>query len=174
MHIPREEREKTMKRNAGYKIDFTTNTLIVNCKFYEASQVYGSPENNLVKKIKEDFPNLMISVEKGRNAKTAHPRSRLTYSNMEKHIQAYDNAAELLAMFEKVKLLSKPLASPYKYVADWFILQFPHYRSAESALEHRVIALASLPNIKDYKPKAKKENNVVGLEESKGENAVNQ
>ena len=32
----------------GCKIDFTTNTLVMNYKFHSASQEYGTPENKLV------------------------------------------------------------------------------------------------------------------------------
>lgn len=44
------------KKISGYRIDFTTDTLIMNYKFYAASQQYGSPEYNLVKSITKDFP----------------------------------------------------------------------------------------------------------------------
>ena len=32
----------------GYKIDFTTNTVVMNYKFAEASEKYGSPEYRLL------------------------------------------------------------------------------------------------------------------------------
>ena len=48
----------TTKKISGYRIDFTTDTLIMNYKFYAASQQYGSPEYNLVKSITKDFPNV--------------------------------------------------------------------------------------------------------------------
>ena len=61
----------TTKKISGYRIDFTTDTLIMNYKFYAASQQYGSPEYNLVKSITKDFPNLTVSVQAGR-ASTSH------------------------------------------------------------------------------------------------------
>ena len=33
----------TTKKISGYRINFTTDTLIMNYKFYAASQQYGSP-----------------------------------------------------------------------------------------------------------------------------------
>ena len=35
-----------------------------------------------------------------------------------------------MEVFETVKTMSAPLASPYKYVADWFKLQFPDYKKS--------------------------------------------
>ena len=64
----------------GYRVDFRTNSLIVNLKFNEASNKYGSPEYELVKKIREDFPTLKTIVKKGREQKAAHSRRRLTYA----------------------------------------------------------------------------------------------
>ena len=55
--------KKAASKVSGYKIDFTTNTLIMNYKFFTASQQYGTPENKLVKSITTDFRNLSISVE---------------------------------------------------------------------------------------------------------------
>ena len=111
----------------GYKINFATNTLVMNYKFYAASQEYGTDENNLVKAILADFPTLTVVVKAGRDVKPANKNKRLTYANMEKHISAYENSADLLDVFETVKALSKTAASPYKYVTDWFIEQFPNY-----------------------------------------------
>ena len=65
----------------GYKINFATNTLVMNYKFYAASQEYGTDENNLVKAILADFPTLTVVVKAGRDVKTAKgscsPRSEL-------------------------------------------------------------------------------------------------
>jgi hypothetical protein len=73
---------------------------------------------------------------------------------MEKHIRAYDNSAELLEVFETVKALSKPAASPYKFVADWFVEQFPDYDKAPTFKDGKLTAVpAKIPNIKDYKIK---------------------
>ena len=47
---------------------------------------------------------------------------------MESYIKTYNNSAELLTIFETVKNKSKPLASPYAYVRDWFQAQFPDYK----------------------------------------------
>ena len=138
----------------GYKINFATNTLVMNYKFYAASQEYGTDENNLVKAILADFPTLSVVVKAGRDVKTANKNKRLTYANMEKHISAYENSADLLDVFETVKALSKTAASPYKYVTDWFVVQFPDYKKAPVFKEEKLsVPPVKVPDIKEYKIK---------------------
>ena len=113
----------------GYKIDFVKNTLTLNYKFADAAfNDYGSPEYVRMKAILADFPQLKVIVEAGRKITTTRETKRLTYKNMETYMEQFDNSDELLTMFSKVKKMSKPLASPYKYVCDWFEAQFPNYK----------------------------------------------
>ena len=73
---------------------------------------------------------------------------------MEKHISAYENSAELLDVFETVKALSKTAASPYKYVTDWFVVQFPDYKKAPVFKEEKLsVPPVKVPDIKEYKIK---------------------
>ena len=138
----------------GCKIDFTNNTLVMNYKFHSASQEYGTPENNLVKEILKDFPSLTVVVKAGRDVKTTNKNKRLTYENMEKHISCYPNAEELLAMFKTAKIMSKPLASPYAYVVDWFRAQFPDYKKTPIFQDEKLTAApVKAPDIKIYKVK---------------------
>lgn len=138
----------------GYKILFAENTLIMNYKFSAAAAKYGTRENRIVRDIRHDFPGLAEVVVSGREQTAARATARLTYANMESHIKAYDNAAELLEVFETVKGLSQSCASPYKYVRDWFQAQFPDYKSAPVFQNGKlIIAPISAPNTKDYKQK---------------------
>ena len=76
---------------------------------------------------------------------------------MEKHIRANDNADELLDVFETVKALSAPLASPYKYVSDWFKIQFPDYKKVLVFKEGKLtVAPKKAPEILEYKQKLPK------------------
>ena len=112
----------------GYKMDFASNRIIMNYKFAEAANDYGSPEYERLKAIRVDFPDMAVVVEAGRKVTTTNKTKRLGYENMKEHIDQYENSAELIEMFEKAKKLSKPLASPYKYVRDWFEAQFENYK----------------------------------------------
>lgn len=143
-----------MKKANGYKIDFTTNTITMNYKFAAAAGVVGSAEYNIIKQIRIDFPGMTEIVQSGRTQKTARPNKRLTYANMKLHIEAYENSKELLEVFETVKALSKPLASPYQYVADWFTTQFPDYQKTPIFKDGKLtIAPVAIPKITEYKKK---------------------
>ena len=119
---------KTSSRELkGYKIDFTTNSIIMNYKFAEASGKYGTPEYKLLQSVKNDFPNIHISIQSGREQKTPRYNKRLTYENMETYIKCHENSEVILSRFETVKEMSKTMKSPYKYVCDWFLSQFPDF-----------------------------------------------
>ena len=142
------------KKLRGYKINFATETLVVNYTFNEALNDPTSAEYNLWKTLREDFPNMRIEVKSGRVQKKAHHNKRLTYKNMATYINAHANADELLDVFETVKALSKPLASPYAYVHDWFVLQFPNYKQTVIFKDDKItVAPVKPPQIIEYKRK---------------------
>ena len=141
----------------GYKILFNENTVIMNHKFAAAAAKYGTKENLLIKRIREDFPGMKELIVSGREQTTAKANSRLTYENMEKHIRAYDNAEELLDVFETVKALSLATASPYKYVCDWFKIQFPDYKKTPVFKDGKLTAApVEAPKVIEYKQKMSK------------------
>ncbi len=114
----------------GYKVLFTSNTVIMNKKFAAAAALCGSAEYKILKQIKKDFPQMQEQIVSGRERKSTAVNTRLTYENMERYIMAYENAEELMEVFYTVRALSLPLASPYKYVSDWFKAQFPDYKQS--------------------------------------------
>ena len=141
----------------GYKIVFATNTIVMNYKFAAAAAQYGTKENKLMKSIRKDFPGMAEVIVSGRECDKAKTNSRLTYENMEKHIRAYDNAAELLDVFETVKALSLATASPYKYVCDWFKIQFPNYKKVPVFKDGKLtVAPVEAPKVIEYKKKMEK------------------
>jgi len=147
---------KTIRHSLkGYKINYSTNTIIMNYKFAKSAQDFGSPEYNLFKSLKADFPMMIAVVEAGRKIDTTRLTKRLTYVNIEEHIKAYANANELLENFELAKQLSQPLASPYKYVCDWFYSQFPEYRDSTQSIQSALngVKVVGLPDITKYETK---------------------
>ena len=141
----------------GYKILFGDNIVIMNKKFAAAASKYGTRENKLIRDIRTDFPGMTEVIVSGREQPSAKTNSRLTYANMEKHIRGYDNADELLEVFETVKTLSAPLASPYKYVSDWFKMQFPDYKKVLVFKEGELtVAPKKAPDVIEYKKKLAK------------------
>ena len=141
----------------GYKIMFGDNTVIMNYKFAEDAAKYGTKENRIIRNIRHDFPGMAEVIVSGRECDSAKANTRLTYENMEKHIRAYDNAEELLDVFETVKALSLATASPYKYVCDWFKVQFPNYKKTPIFKDGGLtVAPAKAPEIIEYKQKMSK------------------
>lgn len=139
----------------GYKIDFTTMTIQMNYKFAAAASRYGTSEYKLIKSVKADFPQMRELVRAGRVITTPRPTKRLTYENMKAYISAYDNRNELMERFYTVRLLSKPMKSPYKYVRDWFTAQFPNYQEQRELAEKKVHApIVPIPDQRDYERKA--------------------
>ena len=138
----------------GYKLDFATNTLTINYKFNKALSDYGSPEYNRYKAILEDFPDLIVVVKAGREITTTRRTKRLTYENMENYMGSFQNADALVRRFKLVQKRSKALASPYKYVRDWFGAQFPDYKSSTTFTEDKpAITLVPIPDASLYKQK---------------------
>lgn len=138
----------------GYKLDFATNTLTVNYKFHRAMSDFGSPEYLRYKEILNDFPQLRVIVKAGRTITTTRPTKRLTYENMDSYIGCYENRDELRNAFAIVQQKSKLVASPYKYVRDWFEAQFPDYRNAiDSGVEQSAVLLVAIPDMTKYKAK---------------------
>lgn len=138
----------------GYKIVFAANTVVMNYKFAAAAGQVGTEEYNIMKQIREDFPGMAEITVSGREQKSPRKNSRLTYANMEQHIKAYDNSDDLMEVFKTVKTLSKTAASPYKYVADWFVAQFPDYKKTPVFKEGKLITLPiPAPNVEPYKVK---------------------
>ena len=141
----------------GYKIYFNTNTVVMNYKFAELAGKYGTKEYRIMKGIRRDFPGMAEIVVSGREKKSPRPTTRLTYENMEKYIRVYENADELLAVFETVKAASVALASPYKYVCDWFKAQFPEYKQSVVFDNGKLSVIpAKAPEAADYKQKMPK------------------
>ena len=138
----------------GYKVLFATNTVVMSYKFSAAAAEYGTKEYKIMKGIRRDFPGMAEIVVSGREKKTPHPNTRLTYENMEIHINAYENANDLLEVFETVKALSKVCASPYKYVHDWFVAQFPNYKSTPIFQDNKMTVIpVPAPPVKEYQKK---------------------
>ena len=126
----------------GYEIDFTTNTLYMNYKFANAAKDVFSKEYEIYQKICNDFQNIKVIVRAGRKTKTCNANKRLTYANMESYIKVQDNADELMAAFVIAKEESKNKPSPYAFVRDWFVKQFPNYKECKILKDDNIISFA--------------------------------
>ena len=144
-----------MKKNNGYKINFADSTITVNYKFAAAMNDTDSEEYKIYKEIMTDFPQLQLIVKSGRVQTKPRYNKSFSYANMEKFISTFDNADELEQRFKLVQEKSKILASPYKYVCDWFKAQFPDYKEIPDTLTKRERTIASAaPDVAKYPKKA--------------------
>lgn len=127
----------------GYEIDFKTNTFYMNYKFYEkVSKDIFSKEYEIYQKICKDFPKMKLVARAGRKQTTCNANKRMTYANMESYIKVQDNADELMVAFVIAKEESKNKPSPYAFVRDWFVKQFPHYKECKILKEDKIIPFA--------------------------------
>lgn len=126
----------------GYEIDFTTNTLYMNFKFANAAKEYGTEEYKLLQNIRTDLPKIKIVTRAGRKAKTCNASKHLTYANMESYIKIQDNADELMAAYVIAREESKSQKSPYAFVRNWFVKQFPNYKECKILKDDKIIPFA--------------------------------
>ena len=100
----------------------------MNYKFSAAASEYGTPEYNILKGIRADFPRMAEVVMSGREQKSPRPNAHLAYENIKKFIEVQEDSEALLEVLETIKASSQTSKSPYKYVCDWFKEQFPDYQ----------------------------------------------
>jgi len=114
----------TSLRSTNYRIDFTKMTLTMTADFALKAYDPTTEEYEILTRLQRDFPRLRVVRKTHRSPKTANPAKGLTYDRMEKYIRLFDNADELLNLFQKVKSADRG----YQFVKAWFVKQFPHYK----------------------------------------------
>ncbi len=124
----------------SYTLDITTNTLTVSASFADAMNDPTSAEYELVRKFQHDFRGLRIvrkthaTPKRYKNSDgsitTRNKKNGLTYDRMERFMCALPDATDYLEAFYDVKEKAEKMClSPYAVVSDWFMKQFPKFRS---------------------------------------------
>ena len=108
-----------------YNYDVVSNTLTMSAAFAKAAGILNTPEYNVVKQLRTDYPNLKIELMDNKKKKDAE--KRIKYKAMENYMKHCRDSEKYLSTFERVKLLSKGQPFPYKYVLTWFEAHFPAY-----------------------------------------------
>lgn len=144
-----------MARNTkGYKFDFENKTIVMTKTFHKEACKPDTPENKEMLKLMKKYPDFSIDWKSARTQKKARPDKDFSYEKMEEYIATFNNADELLEIFEKVKVRGRITASPRKYVSDWFKAQFPNYKSAiVTDTKNLIIMPIAIPDTANYKPK---------------------
>ncbi len=109
----------------GYSYDAMKNTLTCSASFLKNASALNSPEYLIIKKLKEDNPNMNIVPA----AKKSFDRNafNISFRKMEDYIKLCNNSNDRLTEFGKVKSISKIQSSPYHYVKTWFLDNYANY-----------------------------------------------
>ena len=127
-----------MKKSTGYEINYIENTITVSKKFLKEAGIIGSAAYTELARVRKDLPDFQIvqrEITKKQGKKTY---GKLTYKVMGEFIEAQeeDNAAEVLAEFERVQRLSKVQNGSYAYVKTWFLNRYKDvFQQEEEACE---------------------------------------
>ena len=126
----------------AYSLDITTSTLTVSASFADAMNDPTSKEYQLVRQFKHDFPRLNIVRKthatpsryrnKDGSVTTRNKRNGLTYERMERFIfvvSEKDDTDYLEAFYTVRDVAEVSCASPYAVVSEWFMRQFPKFRT---------------------------------------------
>jgi len=127
--------------NGTYKMDFASKTLTLSKAFADAATNPESEEYNIILRFQQDIPNLKI-VRKTHKTPTRYKNKvsgeitvrnqfkNLTYKNMERFMNALPKSEEYLKVYNFLRNDAGLVqASAYKTVRDWFMAQFPKFRS---------------------------------------------
>ena len=110
-----------------YRMNFATRTLTISKEF--ASKAISSPnarESSIIEQCRSLCPDLKIAYLTRKPSKSK-PYGGMTYAKIENYIKLYENAPELLKMFNLVKEVAKIQKNKFRFVYNWFITQFPDY-----------------------------------------------
>jgi len=127
------------KKNAGYKIDFTTKTLTITKDFEDKAQNPASAEFNILMNLQNTIPDLIVVRKTHKTpykykTKTGEEFNcnqfkNLSYDNMKVFIESLPNSKELMEAYNFLRYRgSLPLTSRYTVVRKWFVAQFPEFR----------------------------------------------
>ena len=124
----------------AYKMDFASKTLTLTKAFSDACADPTSAEYTILTHFQRDFPDLKI-VRKTHKTPTKYHNSNgettsrnqfknLTYENMERFMNALPQREEYLKVYNYLRYDAGLVqTSAYKTVRDWFMAQFPKFRS---------------------------------------------
>ena len=127
------------------KINYTNHTIEMSKKEAKAAAIYDSEEYKALRKIKEDFPDYVVSV---REIKTSPKRKGankgFTYDKMEAYVNRHGSdlqKQQFVEMREAAKDLAGGSCVAYRFVKDWFDTNFPEASDFAAAVA-RITAAA--------------------------------
>jgi len=139
----------------------------VSKTFAKKAVIFKTEEYHLWKEYLAEYPNAkMVTTKIKKNPNKDNPYKGLTYASMEKYINSFDNAAELLKQFNAKKKIVEAQAdvaskSRYSYVKALFETQFPNYKNIP---DFEDLKLNTKDNAVPYEVEIEKSQNVSNIE----------
>ena len=124
----------------GIKVDYINKKIILTKAYVKAMENLSSEEFNTFCALTERFPKFEVLGRTHRRPNKPNKNKNLTYEKMERYIRVFDNADELLTDFYVALEQSKVQPSPYHFVRDWFVRQFPNYKEIPTRENGMLIA----------------------------------
>ncbi len=119
------------------RIDYATNSIIVPKSFLKKAQCFGTPEYKALKAAMAENKGFVV-VERTISKKAGKESYRnLTYKNMETYFNTQENSVVYFREYAIAKERSKIQASPYKYMLNWFVANFPNYKESDVFAESK-------------------------------------
>lgn len=133
-------------------VDFIANKIVVTKGFYANAIIPATEENEKLRAVLNDYPNMKVSVRESSRKSTPNKYKGLTYRYMRKFISVMDN--ENLDVFERVILHFEGLymenGEVYAAVRDWFLENYPaHKEMIVAAVPTRNAAFASVATVEE-------------------------
>ena len=131
-----------------YKYDVINQKMTISKAFADKASRIGTEEYDLVKEVRAANPQIQIYPMSRRTSSRPNRYKGMTYKRMEKYIKIFDNANEILEIFERVKYIGSTQRNCYKFVFDWFMKQFPDYGKMPEIMNGKIYIIPIYPEIK--------------------------
>ena len=112
-------------------INYSSRTIQMTKKFAKAAEKFGSDEYKNLQEARRDNPTFKVVIVARKAAEKNDIYKGLTYSYMEKYINAHDDAEEKMKEYKNLRGLSdeakEALAEPCSYneIRAWFLNAYP-------------------------------------------------
>ena len=112
-------------------INYSSRTIQLTKKFAKAAEKFGSDEYKNLQEARRDNPTFKVVIVARKAAEKKDNYKGLTYSYMEKYINAHDNAEEKMKEYKNLRGVSdeakEALAEPCSYneIRAWFLNAYP-------------------------------------------------
>lgn len=112
------------------RIDYNTNTLIMNCAFAKAAARVGSKEYEKLKNVRKENPEIKLSIRTIKRNPNKECYRGLTYKYMESYIESHDDDANsIMKKYKELRVLAECHSIRYPNIKAWFLNQFPEIES---------------------------------------------